>query len=298
MFSQFFGNYLLKRSLISPAQLREVLTLQDSVHVKLGVLAIDAGYMTAEQVERTNAMQAQIDKRFGEVAIDQGYITEERLTELLSQQNKRHLLISQALIDKGIMSFEDIERILEEYRNDSGLTDSEFEALKNNDMDTVTKAIVKLPELGDPKVYGEYFALLVRNLVRFVDDGIALEPASLITEEPFEALVHQEMDGRFKIFTGLAGAEDELAQFAQQFSKMEVTSFGPLAVDALGEFLNTHNGLFLSKLSNEWVELELAPSENNVKGVLKSVGVVYKVPFTLSFGAFTYFIGLGSPVFK
>lgn len=298
MFSQFFGNYLLKRGLISAAQLREVLLLQDSVRVKLGVLAIDAGYMTAEQVERTNALQAQVDKRFGEIAIDQGYVNEEQLSELLAQQNSRHLLISQALIDQGIMSFEEIGKVLEEYRKDSGLTDSEFEALKNNDMDIVTRAIVKLPELGDEKIYGDYFALLLRNMVRFVDTNIVLEPAVRVVEEPFDVLVHQEMHGRYKIFTALAGREAELTEFARRFSRMEITTFDGLAADALGEFCNTHNGLFLSKLSNEWVELELAPAQCVTRNTLKAVGVAYKIPFRLSFGDFDFFIGLGSPVFK
>ncbi len=298
MFSQFFGNYLLKRGMITPRQLRDVLALQDSVRVKLGILAIDAGYMTAAHVERVNALQAQQDKRFGEIAIDEGFMNQDQLTELLGQQNKRHLLISQALVDRNVLTYEEVESVLNEYRKDSGLTAAEYEALRNNDIDTVTRAIVKMPELGDPKIYGEYFALFVRNLVRFIDNNILLQPAELITEEPFDALVHQEMDGRFKIFTGLAGEREGMREFAQRFARMRVENFGELAVDALGEFMNTHNGLFLSKLSNDWVDLELYPSEAKIDGVITSIGVVYKAPFSLSFGAFQFYIGLGSPVFK
>lgn len=298
MFSQFFGNYLLNRGLLTAPQLREVLALQDSVRVKLGVLAIDAGYMNAAQVERTNALQAQIDKRFGEIAIDEGYMSEDQLTELLGQQNKRHLLISQALIDQGLLSFEEIERVLAEYRKDSGLSEAEFEALKKNDMDTVTKAIVKMPDLGDPKVYGEYFSLLVRNIIRFIDGNIMVQPAEKIQEDAFEALVHQEMDGRFKIYTGLSGSPEAMTEFARRFAKMDIKAYDELAIDSLSEFMNTHNGLFLSKLSNEWVELELSPSESRTDGTLKSIGVVYKAPISLSFGDFVFYMGLGSPAFK
>lgn len=298
MFSQFFGNYLLKRGIITAPQLREVLALQDSVRVKLGVLAIDAGHMTAEQVEHTNALQAQIDKRFGEIAIDNGYMTEDNLTELLGQQNKRHLLISQALIDKELLTFEEIERVLDEYRKDSGLSEEEFNALKKNDMDTVTKAIVKMPDLGDANVYGEYFSLLVRNIIRFIDGNVMVQPAEKVREDAFETLVHQELDGRFKLYTGVSGSPDVMTEFARRFAKMDIAAFDELAIDSLSEFMNTHNGLFLSKLSNEWVELELSPSESKTDGVLKSIGVAYKVPFSLSFGDFAFYIGLGSPVFK
>ena len=108
----------------------------------------------------------------------------------------------------------------------------------------------------------------------------------------------QELDGRYKIFTGFAGQERDMAEFASRFAKMDVNGMDEVARDALGEFMNVQNGLFLSKLSNDWVELELVPSEFKRDGSLVSIGVVYKIPFTLPFGEFTFFIGLGSPVFN
>ncbi|QLA16879.1 hypothetical protein [Desulfolutivibrio sulfoxidireducens] len=298
MFSHFFGHYLLEKKHITPGQLREVLALQDSVRVKIGILAIDAGYMTAAQVETVHRLQATFDMRFGEIAIGKGYLTEETLTDLLSRQSKRHLLVSQALADKGILTFERIEQALAAYRRDSGLCEAEFEALKKNDMDAVAAALARMPELGDPEVYAGYFALFVRNLVRFIDDGIAFKRAVRVAEQPFEHLVYQEMDGRFKLFTGLAGSGMAMAAFASRYARAGIPDWGDYARDALGEFLNVQNGLFLSKLSNDWVELELLPPESRSDRSIRSVGVVYAIPFTLPFGDFTFLIGLGSPVFN
>jgi len=298
MFSQFFGNYLRKRGCITVEQMRDVLALQDSVRVKLGVLAIDAGFMDAAQVEKVHGLQSKMDKRFGEIAIELGLIDEEKLSSLLSQQNKRHLFISQALIDKGVMSFEAFEGYLNDYKKDSGFSPQEFEALKNNDIDSITKALVHMPELGDAKIYVDYFALFVRNLVRFIDDHILLEGAAKVAHEKFDCLIHQEIDGRFKFFTGFSGPEAAMAEFARRFAKMDVSGMDAVAKDSLGEFMNIHNGLFLSKLSNDWVELELLPPEYKSGGSLKSVGAVYRVPFGLPFGQFVFFIGVGSPVFN
>jgi hypothetical protein len=298
MFSQFFGNYLRKRGCITFEQLRDVLALQDSVRVKLGVLAIDAGYMSAAQVEEVHNLQSKLDKRFGEIAIDFGILDEDKLSILLGQQNKRHLFISQALIDKGIMTFEDFASYLEDYKRDCGLSAKEFEALKANDVDTLTRALLHMPDLGDANMYVEYFGLFVRNLVRFIDDHILLEGAQKVQLEAFDYLIHQEIDGRYKFFTGLAGTEPALAEFAARFAKMAVSGLDEVARDSLGEFMNVHNGLYLSKLSNEWVELELLPPEFQQGGSLKSVGVAYKIPFALSFGQFDFFIGVGSPVFN
>ena len=51
MYSQYFGNYLLNKGLISPEQLTDALEYQRSVRLKLGVIAVNAGYMTPSQVE-------------------------------------------------------------------------------------------------------------------------------------------------------------------------------------------------------------------------------------------------------
>jgi hypothetical protein len=298
MFSQFFGNYLFKRRIITSDQLRDVLALQDSIRVKIGVLTIDAGYMTAAQVDRVNELQKQRDKRFGEIAIEEGYLDEDQLSELLGQQNKRHLLISQALIDKGILTFGEIERIFGEYKQASGLSSDEFEALKRNDLDAVAATLARMPDMGDSNIYAEYFSLFARNLVRFVDGAIFIEPAERVKARAFECFIHQEIDGRFKFFTGFAGPAEAMAGFAARFAKMDIPAMDDLARDSLGEFMNIHNGLFLSKLSNDWVELELLPPEYREYGALHSVGAVYRIPFGLSFGSFEFFIGLGSPVFK
>lgn len=56
MFNQYFGNYLLERNIISPEELRQALEEQKSVKVRLGVMAIETGYMNAAQVERVHKL--------------------------------------------------------------------------------------------------------------------------------------------------------------------------------------------------------------------------------------------------
>jgi len=48
MFSQYFGHYLINNGLIKPEQLADALDYQRSVHLKLGVIAINAGLMSSE----------------------------------------------------------------------------------------------------------------------------------------------------------------------------------------------------------------------------------------------------------
>ena len=90
MFNQYFGQYLLKKQLLTAEQLHDVLIHEHLARPKLGVLAIDAGLMTAEEVEEVHRLQHTMDKKFGEIAIFRGYLTTDQLEGLLdSQQIKR-----------------------------------------------------------------------------------------------------------------------------------------------------------------------------------------------------------------
>ena len=82
MYTQFFGNYLLEKDIITTEQLLDALQEQSKVHLKLGTLAIHEGYMTAGEVDNIIIMQTHQDKKFGELAIEEGYLTEEQVNAL------------------------------------------------------------------------------------------------------------------------------------------------------------------------------------------------------------------------
>ena len=48
MYTQFFGTYLLSGGYVTPEQLFSAMQRQSKEHIKLGTLAIHAGYMTAD----------------------------------------------------------------------------------------------------------------------------------------------------------------------------------------------------------------------------------------------------------
>jgi len=303
MFSQFFGQYLLKRKLISPAQLRFVLTLQNFDSVRLGIMAIELGFMTSGQVKEVHAVQAKVDKRFGEIAVDAGYLTREQLQILLTGQTSLHVSISQTLVDEGIMDLETLWRILEEYKRDCGFTQAEFQALEAEDIDTLAQALAqalalgRMPALGDQAAYSGYLALFARNLMRFVDRNFVLEHARPVGEFPFELLVHQRLLGLQDIFTGVAGPRAAVAGFVERYAKLE--SPGPeLIGDGLGEFLNVHNGLFATNISNNHVKLDLDVPRFHTGGTLRLEGALYTVPFNLPFGEFHLLVGCGEPRFS
>jgi hypothetical protein len=143
MFNQYFGNYLLEKKIIRPEELRQVLEEQKSVRVKLGVLAIDSGYMNAAQVDHIHKLQAVRDQKFGELALEEGYLTPGQLEGLLHVQKRSNVLLGQILIEKGLFSFEKYQEVMRQYRQDSRLTDEEIEALKNSDVKKIAETFLK-----------------------------------------------------------------------------------------------------------------------------------------------------------
>ena len=63
MYAQFFGNYLLSKHIVTPEQLIQAIEEQHIRHIKVGLLAINAGLMTAEQVDKILLRQTEENKQ-------------------------------------------------------------------------------------------------------------------------------------------------------------------------------------------------------------------------------------------
>ncbi|MBC3887949.1 hypothetical protein GH810_06455 [Acetobacterium paludosum] len=298
MFNQYFGNYLLEKKLIKPEELRMVLAEQKSDKVKLGVLAIDSGYMNAAQVNKIHRIQAAKDRKFGELAIEEGYLTENQLDELLNAQKKSNSLLGQILIDKGFFSLEKYEKVLAQYREDAQLTSDEIQALKNNDITEIAEIFLKTLSAQQDRIPREYFELFLRNIVRFIDDEIRMEPAVTVESYPFDYLVTQGIEGKYPFFSGFAASETVLTRFAAIYAEEELAELDALAKDSLGEFLNCHNGLFLSELAHKGIELDLQVAEVKAAGIVNPAGKLYIIPCHLSFGQIDFIFADAHPDFS
>lgn len=254
MFSQLFGQYLWKKGLLSTEQLKEVLDLEKSTHVKIGVLAINSGLLNANQVQEVHSLQTVQDKRFGEIAIEKGYITETQLEELLSQQKKGHLLLSQAILDKGYLTLDALEKALKDYKEESGITQEEIE---ENDPAKIVRKLLIVPDSANKELYYDYYSLLVRNMVRFLDTQPTFEITS--PEGVNSWFVSQKIKGPIELITSLSMDTETLTKIAARFSGEEIEDCSELAQASVAEFLNLHNGIFIVNMSNNGVELSLEP---------------------------------------
>lgn len=293
MYTQFFGNYLLSRGVVTTDQLADALREQSNAHIKLGTLAIHYGYMTASEVENIVIQQTHQDKRFGELAVTEGYLTESQVKELVEAQNPDYLLLGQILVEQGILSRSEFETLLIDYQSENELADDSIGNEQRENVDQLVKNFLALGGVDENDRIIEYLSLLFNNLVRFI--GNDFTPLNLIPcdEIPVNYCILQNITGNLTLISALDLEEDTAIQFASRYVGDTFTEFDEYVKASVEDFLNLHNGLFNVNMSSDYaMELFLDPPELVSGDVLHTKLTTYLLPIVYSFGILDFIIAI------
>ena len=199
MVEYILGNYLVETGQITNEQLTDTLMKQDSVRVKLGLIAVAEGMMTLAQTEEVNRLQAVMDKRFGDIAVEKGYLTEGQVESLLKKQGNAYLAFAQALENQQLMSVEQLEQYMLDYQCENSLTASDMEAIKSDDVDRILR--LYLPVKSED--YLPIATLAVRTLIRLIDSELYPEKAYLTSELAAQKAAVQYVEGNTPFNCGI-----------------------------------------------------------------------------------------------
>lgn len=284
MFTQLFASYLLNKKLITPEQLKDALDYQKTVHVKLGVMAVNSSFMTAEDVNKVHKMQCKVDKKFGELAIEMGFLDEKKLEILLATQKSDYLLLGQTLIEKEYMTLEEFDQSLSNYKEDHNLTDEKFNSLQNENIDEIISILYNFNGSSSNHTYKNYLSLLLRNIIRFIDSNFRPLDIVPITNYSLQCSVSQRITGDVSFNTYISTDEETFISFAEKFAKESYSINNEYVQAAVGEFLNLVNGIYLVNMSNDDIELELTPQGIVSDSTLSDLSEAFCIPLVFSFG--------------
>lgn len=261
MLTQFFGNYLLQKKLITPSQLFEGLKYKNTLTKKIGALAVAAGYMTQDEVDDVHAMQASIDKRFAEIAVHMGYLTIPQAEELIEAQKFGYILLGNAFVELGFLSLEEAHRTIKDYEAAYQLSYSNFLVSDDDKILDMLQKFYQFPETDSINYTKEYVSLLIKNLTRFLGNDFTLLEKE---ENPFISeplwISTQSIEGVYNSTTSIVASEECFIAFASRYSNEKCTKIDEFAEAYVSDFLNLHNGLFTVNMSNNHnVELTLTP---------------------------------------
>lgn len=293
MFTQFFGNYLLNKGLVSPDCLADALAKQKDTRLKLGVLAINAGIMTAAQVDKVHAEQQRVDKRIGDIMVDMGYATREQIEELFKTQPSGHLLLGQALVDSGYMTNTQFEQALTSYKAENGISDADFYNPEENSTNKLVRRFYKFRDDSNVTYLTGYITLLFKNLVRFIGDDFTPLDAEYVSDKLCNNCIGQKMEGSVKAIAVIDADEDASIEFASRFSGEKLSVNDDYTQACISEFLNLHNGLFAVNVSNQGGgEIKLQPQAFYQTLNLSELDNAYVIPFSFSFGTINFIISI------
>jgi len=291
MFSQFFGNFLLNNKIVKPNQLAEAIQLKKTTRLKLGVLAINAGFMTSKQVDEVHAKQATVDKRFGDIAVDFGFVTEAQVDELLSSQKLGYLILGQALVDKGYMNNAQFEKAIADYKAKYKITENELSSDKKEALQSVISEFYHFDTLKNADIFNEYILLLYNNIIRFIGDDFTPLEANVINNYKCNELISQNISGDFSAYTAIEADPTAFVSFASRYAGEELGEVNEFSVATVGEFLNLHNGLFSVNMSNSnELELKLTPQTAKQNITLNLQGSAFCIPLIFPFGTVNFIL--------
>ncbi len=275
MFGVYFGKYLQDVGVLTPKQYSDIIEVSRSARVKMGLIAVNEGYMTAAQADEVNLLQTQQDARFGDIAVAKGYLTDEQVSSLLKKQGDSYLLFVQALVESGLLSLEDIQKHLNHYKKSERYTSLDLDAIKSSDIDKIIQIFLR--DTCVPAVVKDYVALLARNIVRFVDNKVRFEKIEKINTYTSKYIASQCFTGDYELFIGLCGNGNKV--IGEAYAKEEFSGIDEDCLDAVCEFINVSNGLFASKLSQEEVKIDMLPPSMYVEDTTVSTeGMMFTLP--------------------
>lgn len=284
MYTQFFGEYLLRHGVVTTEQLMGAITKASSARIKLGTLAMHRGLMTAEEVDECIFLQSREDKRFGEIALERGYLSWEQVEELLRSQGADYLLLGQVMVEDGIFDNKEFEKLVNDYQAESEMydLDSGFE-----NKDKVRQLISKFFVLAEQPVSEYiimYLNLLFNNLIRFIGDDFVPMMPEILKEYAGSNIVCQRIEATNTYTAMVDFPSDAALAFASRYAKEEFSEYDEYVAASLEDFLNLHNGLFSVNMSNEYsIECSLEPPYEEASGKVTGKSIM-KLPVVYPFG--------------
>lgn len=289
MYAQFFGNYLLSKQAVTAEQLIQAIEEQHIRHIKVGLLAINAGLMTTEQVDHVLIRQIHENRHFGELAVEEGFLTAEQVNSLLKQQIPVYLLIGQRLVENGVLTDTELENLIADYQKENGLSQLESDSEQQENLEMLVQNLFLLTFQNVPEYLLQYLTLLFNNLIRFIgDDFMPLNP-TMVTEYVTNYCAAQRINGDFSLSSYLDLEEDVAVAFASRYAKTTYYELNDYVPASMQDFLSLQNGLFSVNTSNEKsIELHLNPPADVNNAMISGTSQIILLPVIYPFGTVNF----------
>lgn len=110
-----FGEFLVKKGLISQEERDDALAIQNAVNFRLGIMANIQEIITIGQIFDVLEYQKGSGEKFGEVARNLNLMDEDQLRKLLQSQEQLRMKVGEILVGLMYLKKEEMEAALEHF---------------------------------------------------------------------------------------------------------------------------------------------------------------------------------------
>lgn len=257
--AKFFGQFLLERGVISRDVLLDAITYQKSIHQPLCALALEKGYLTPVQLEELDADHKESDKKFLELAVKKNMLRFEQLEELGKLQSERWMFLGEALVEKGHLSLVKLQELLEEYRKE--------QQIKDTDLDTV------LADVPEKDVISSFLQLTVDLFLHYTKQIVEVISVEKTDFDPkgISYIFSQHVTGDKNFHYALALPEALTLSIASYILREEIKEMCDTVLDAVSEFVNVVIGNGCTRLSMKDFTVSAEPPRIVTKEMIKKL---------------------------
>ena len=131
MFGGFFGEYLVNAGVITAEQLQAAVAAQRENNALLGHIAISQDLISKSDLEMILSLQIERHKKLGTIAVESGILTTDQVQELLTIQAQNHQYLGDALVRLELLDSQKLAYYIELYNREmSAVADEFMEALE------------------------------------------------------------------------------------------------------------------------------------------------------------------------
>ena len=236
---QFFGQYLLSKSIVTPEQLLEALSFQEFQTLKIGHYAVEDNYLTPAQAAQINLEQQKRDLKFGETAVAMGLLTQTQVDELLMIQRNNHVYLGEAIIAKGFANKKIIEDALKQFDQEQQKFDVDITHLEQIGVD-------------QPEIIATFLDLTKKLFYRMWDVNVKIEEPQVkkgvVTLEG--SVVRVSLTGQFNTDLVLAASGEMIIKGVEK-AIGEVNPNKEICEDLLKEIANVVSGNMMAILAKQ-----------------------------------------------
>lgn len=138
-----------------------------------------------------------------------------------------------------------------------------------------------------------YIQKLVSDIRQYVDSEITVGTVEQLSSYYIRQELSQEITGIPSAYSAIDGEPEVLTAFSEKYARLGITEYDELAKEAIVDFLNLHNGLFVVQLSKSNIcELSLSAPKQSDSFLLTSpvYGQITMIPITFSFGTVNFLL--------